>query len=90
MENNREVIKELEHNDEMEQAYCILLLLCREYSLKMINNIITKEECFAKIKQIREDIKQLDKQELIRKTNKLYRPMLQMLKDDNSKYGKSN
>ena len=74
----------------MEQAYYILLLLCREYSLKMINNIITKEECFAKIKQIREDIKQLDKQELIRKTNKLYRPMLQMLKDDNSKYGKSN
>lgn len=74
----------------MEQAYYILLSLCREYSLKMINNIITKEECFAKIKQIREDIKQLDKQELIRKTNKLYRPMLQMLKDDNSKYGKSN
>lgn len=90
MENNREVIKELEHNDEMEQAYYILLSLCREYSLKMINNIITKEECYAKIKQIREDIKQLDKQELIRKTNKLYRPMLQMLKDDNSKYGKSN
>lgn len=89
MVNNQENVEEFEYDKEIEQAYYVLLSLCREYSIKMTNNIISKEECFAEIKQIREDIKQLDKQELIRKTNSFYRPLLQMLKDD-AQNGKFN
>ena len=83
MENRRdnitEDIKQFTQDAKMEEIYYILLSLCREYSLELMNGLITKDDCFAKLKQIKSDMKQLDKQELINKTNSLYYPTLKTL-----------
>lgn len=83
MENSRdniaEDIKQLDQDAKMEEIYYVLLSLCREYSLAMMDGKISKDDCFDKLKQIKTDMKQLDKQELINKTNSLYYPTLKNL-----------
>ena len=90
MENHRDDIAQLNRDFELEEAYYILLSLCREYSIEMTKGYITKEECFAKLKQIRNDMKQLERQALINKTDTLYQPMLQAMEKKHYDLGRRN
>ncbi len=77
---DRNDINQLEQDAKMEEIYYILLSLCREYSLEMMNGAITQEDCYTKLKMIKNDMKQLDKQELMNKTKQIYQPILKKLK----------
>lgn len=77
---DRNDITQLEQDAKMEEIYYILLSLCREYSLEMMNGVITQEDCYTKLKMIKNDMKQLDKQELMNKTKQIYQPILKKLK----------
>ncbi len=80
MESYQNDINQLEQDAKMEDIYYILLSLCREYSLEMMNGSITQEDCYSKLKMIKNDMKQLDKQELMNKTKQIYQPILKKLK----------
>lgn len=85
MESTGDDLTKARRDDKMEQAYYILLSLCREYSVAMINKKIAKDECLSQIKQIRNDMKQLDKDELLNKVDKFYAPLLTQLRNKISK-----
>lgn len=63
----------------IESAHYIMLSLYREYSILMLKNGAKKDEYAAKMRQIKNDIKYLNKVELIEKSNKFYRKILQSL-----------
>ncbi|MBR6409223.1 MAG: hypothetical protein IKS23_03165 [Alphaproteobacteria bacterium] len=79
MEIYRDDIEALKHDEEVKQAYDIMLALCREYSVEIMQQPETQNEYRQKIKQIKNDIKQLDRVELIRKVNSLYLPLLKKM-----------
>lgn len=90
MENHRDNIEQLNRDFQLEEVYYILLSLCREYSIEMTQGHITKEDCFAKIRQIKNDMKQLDRQALINKTDILYQPMLQAMEKKHYDFRRRN
>ena len=63
----------------LENAHYIMLSLYREYSICMLNNAAKKDEFAAKMRQIKNDMKYLNNDELIEKTNKFYKKILQSL-----------
>ncbi len=89
MEDHRDDVAQLNRDFELEEVYYVLLSLCSKYSLAMTKGYISKEECFAKIKQIRNDMKQLERQALINKTDTVYQPMLQAI-EQSLKFSQTN
>lgn len=81
METHRDDTDFLKHDEEMRQAYYILLALCREYSIEMSENKDLKNEYLQKIRQIKNDMKCLEKSELIYKVNSLYLPLLKQMEE---------
>ena len=64
----------------LEIAHYIMLSLYREYSILMMKNASNKDEYVAKMRQIKNDIKYLNKVELIEKSDKFYKKILQNMK----------
>lgn len=84
MANNRVDIDLKEQQiQNIENANFVLLSLYREYSIKLLNGHLSKEDCISKMKQIKKDIKYLDKQELISKVKYVYIPILKQLTQGN-------
>ena len=65
----------------IEMAHYIMLSLYREYSVLMMKNSSEKEEYITKMRQIKNDIKYLNKVELVEKANKFYKKILQNMKN---------
>ncbi len=65
----------------IEMAHYIMLSLYREYSVLMMKNSSGKEEYITKMRQIKNDIKYLNKVELVEKANKFYKKILQNMKN---------
>ena len=63
-------------------ANFVLLSLYREYSLILLNNPAAKDDCIAKMRQIKHDLRHLTKKELLVKVQKLYKPLLQKMGDN--------
>lgn len=64
----------------IEDAHFVLLLLYREYSIRLLQDTATKEDCIIKMKQIKKDITELSENELITKAEQIYLPLLGKLK----------
>ncbi len=64
----------------IEDAHFVLLLLYREYSIRLLQDATTKDDCIIKMQQIKKDITELSAQELILKAEQIYLPLLSKLK----------
>ena len=73
------MIKEEDHDIELEHAYFVMLSLYREYSIEMLQNLAPKQECLAKMRAIKEDMKHLEHPQLLNKVEKLYTPLLKQM-----------
>jgi hypothetical protein len=63
-----------------EIAHYIMLSLYREYSILMLNNPDKKSEYVTKMRQIKNDMKYLSKDEIIEKAENFYKKILQNMK----------
>ena len=79
METDRDDVKSLQRDEEMEQVYYVMLSLCREYSIDMMQNPDHKEECLQKLRQIKNDMKYLERTALVKKVNTYYLPLLKQM-----------
>lgn len=83
MENSRMVIKEYEKKlSNIENAHFVMLSLYREYSVMMLNNPYKKENCIARMRQIKNDLKHLTRDELLSKVELVYKPILQKVENN--------
>ena len=83
MENSRMVIKEYEKKlSNIENAHFVMLSLYREYSVMMLNNPYKKETCIARMRQIKNDLKHLTRDELLSKVELVYKPILQKVENN--------
>ena len=81
MANNRMDLMQNKHKvQNIEDAHFVLLLLYREYSIRLLQNAATKEDCIIKMQQIKKDITELSPQELISKAEQIYLPLLGKLR----------
>ena len=63
-----------------EIVHYIMLSLYREYSILMLNNPDKKSEYVTKMRQIKNDMKYLSKDEIIEKAENFYKKILQNMK----------
>ena len=76
------VIKEHEKRlSNIENAHFVMLSLYREYSIMMLNNYYKKETCIARMRQIKNDLKYLTKDQLLAKAENIYKPILQKMEN---------
>ncbi len=81
MANNRMDLMQNKHKvQNIEDAHFVLLLLYREYSIRLLQDAATKEDCIIKMQQIKKDITELSPQELISKAEQIYLPLLGKLR----------
>ena len=81
MANNRMDLMQNKHKvQNIEDAHFVLLLLYREYSIRLLQDEATKEDCIIKMQQIKKDITELSPQELILKAEQIYLPLLGKLR----------
>ena len=57
----------------IEDAHFVLLSLYREYSVRLLKNASAKEDCITKMRQIKKDMRYLDKQEFDHRNLALHR-----------------
>lgn len=74
-------LTKIEQINSNEDANLVLLLLYREYSKKMLADNSNKDECTAKMQQIKQDLR-LPEEELICKTKNIYLPLLKLIKNN--------
>ena len=63
----------------IEDAHFVLLSLYREYSVRLLKNASAKEDCITKMRQIKKDMRYLDKQELLNKVRNIYIPLIKSM-----------